>query len=114
MKTDKKVRLEERKLKDLIIGMLSDPEVQELVSPKSDEYMLIDEVNQMNLCIEASSIKVANHAYSMDIQLRMKFCEEMKKLVKDKVEVDRQQKKKTMFKNQIDLLDKLTKNYKDK
>lgn len=108
----RRIKLGERKLKELVVAMLNDRRVTEKTSPKTDEYILMDEDLQMSLCIEKSNIKVANHEYTINVPTTLKFCEGLKKLVKDKVESDHRAMKKRIFKNQIDLIDKLVNIYK--
>lgn len=109
---DKKQKLEEKKIKELVEGMLNTDGVDKLISPNSDEYLLIDTSNEMVLCLEHTYVKVMNHKYLLSIKTRLRFTEDLKKLVKDKLELERQILKKSLFKNEIDLISKLAENYK--
>lgn len=108
----KKQAIEERKVKDLVTKMLNAKHVEKLISPRSDEYFLLDKQNQLSLCIEHAGVKIANHSYLVRIQTTLKFAESLKDLISANLEEDRQSLKKELFKNQIDLIDNITNYYK--
>ena len=79
-------------------------EVKKLVSPISDEFFLIDELNQIYICISDNHIKITNHVFHYNKSFNINFTDGLKDKIKNQIEIERQELKKEIFKNEIDLL----------
>ena len=102
--------LVKEKVKTLIDIMLK-TEIQILIAPNSDEYFLIDKFNKINVCLEHSNIKIANHDYLYNEVYPLAFIEKQKAKIKDVLEKRQQNLKKELFRNEVDLLNKIASKY---
>jgi hypothetical protein len=105
-----RVKLSEDKITKLIDEMLKS-KVPIKFAPNSDEYFMVDEEKGISLCLEQSKVKVANHNFLYHVPLQLAFVESQKKKLASVLEERTQALKKSLFKNEIDLLDKITKLY---
>ncbi|MDO6760642.1 hypothetical protein Q4566_10565 [Tamlana sp. 2_MG-2023] len=92
---------------DIIKNYSEDQSIKKLISPISDEYYLLDEKNQVSICIADDEIILANHIYLYKKTFNLAFTSDLKKIIKKQMESEMQELKKTLFKNEIDLLDKI-------
>ena len=83
--------------------------VRKLISPISDEYYLIDDVNEIYICIMDGKITISNHVFLHKKFYSLSFTDKLKKLVKENIELEMQTLKKTLFNNETDLLSKVLK-----
>lgn len=99
---------EEAKLTlEIVKKLLDRPDVERIISPNSDEYFLIDRVNEYCVIIGDDKIILANHKFSTNVELGLSFTEEVKKIVRDRLEIERQALKETLFENKVDLLKRI-------
>ncbi|OBQ57301.1 hypothetical protein VQ01_02160 [Tamlana sp. s12] len=94
---------------DIINNYSEDQSIKKLISPISDEYYLLDEKNQVSICIADDEIILANHIYLYKKAFNLAFTSDLKKIIKRQMEKEMQDLKKTLFKNEINLLDKILK-----
>lgn len=92
---------------DIIKNYSEDQSIKKLISPLSDEYYLLDEKNQVSICIADDEIILANHIYLYKKAFNLAFTSDLKKIIKRQMEKEMQDLKKTLFKNEINLLDKI-------
>lgn len=110
-KEDLLTKLEEKKLKELINSMLNDLSIQKRISPNTDEYFLIDDVRKTYVCVEDGMIRISNHDYLIITRTRLGFTDDVKTIIRAFLEVERQSLKKELFRNKLDLIEKISVNY---
>lgn len=104
---DKKTLLEYRKLEEVIKDMLKEKGVTRMIAPYTDEYFLIDTKREIYACIENGQVRISNHDYNMVSKTSIRFTDKLKGTIRAVLEVERQLLKKELFKNKIDLIDKI-------
>jgi len=92
---------------DIVNKLLDRGDVERMISPISDEYFLIDKVNEYCVVIGHDAIILANHKFSINVKLGLSFTESVKKIVRDRLEDERQTLKATLFENKVDLLKRI-------
>ena len=92
---------------DIVNKLLDRNDVDRVISPISDEYFLIDKVNEYSIVIGHDKITLANHKFSTTVELGLSFTESVKKIVRDRLEEERQALKATLFENKLDLLNRI-------
>ena len=107
-----RIKLSEGNITKLIDSMI-EAEVKIIFAPDSDEYFLIDEVEGVSLCLEQSKLKVVNHDFIYYVPLQLSYTESQKKKLRVELEERIILLKKRLFKNEMDLLTKLNKIYRD-
>lgn len=118
-KKNKKINMQQAKVKliqEKIVILVSEALKSGIhieVAPNSDQYFLVDTANQICIGITQYKIVVANHDFNWSDPLSLEFVERVKKIVKAELEKRTLALKKTLFKNEVDLLDKLIKIYKN-
>ena len=105
-----KLELKRKKISELVDAMLAS-EIEVHYAPISQEYFIIDKSNQVNICLSDNSIRVANHAYLYEVNFSMGTMAELIKKAKQKVEEKTTAIKKELFKNEVELIDKVKKLY---
>lgn len=76
--------------------------------PKSEEYLIENKQLNYFCVINHDSIKITNHNFYKEMTLEFKHLEALIEIFLDKVDEDRIQMKKEAFKNNIDLLNKIS------
>lgn len=92
---------------DIINNYAEDKAIKKLISPISDEYYLLDDENQVAICIGDHEIILSNHVYLYKKAFNLSFTESLKRQIKLNMEREMQELKRTLFNNEIDLLDKI-------
>jgi len=101
-----KLGLKQKKIGKLIEAMLaSDTEIH--FAPISKEYFIVDKKNKIHICISEDSVRVANHEYLYEVSLSGKIMSEYMSTARKKVEEKTKLIKKELFKNELDLIDKI-------
>jgi len=90
-----------------MVDTLLENKVQIFIAPNSDEVFLVDKERSICLCLEHSTVKIANHDYLYSENLPLSFIENQKKKVKAVLEERYKNLKKELFKNEVGLLDKI-------
>jgi len=103
----KKINDDELIINDIVDKCLNRVDVERLISPLADEYFLIDKVNEICVLISTEKITISNHNYSIQKQMGLSFNEKLKKIVRNKIDEERQELKRILFKNETDLLLKI-------
>lgn len=98
---------DEKYIKDIIQYFSENDNVKKLISPISEEYFLIDDENQIYICIGNGNFSLSNHKFLYEKVFNLSFTEELKKQVRHNMEIEMQTLKKSLFKNETDLLDKV-------
>lgn len=105
-----RIALIQKKVGSMVDTLLKN-NVQIFIAPNSDEVFLLDRERAINICLEHSTVKIANHDYLYSESLPLKFIEEQKKKVKLVLEDRYASLKKEHFKNEVDLLNKINETY---
>jgi len=90
-------------IKDIVNKSL-DKDIKRLIAPISDEYLLIDEEDELYICVSNDSITISNHKFLYKKNLTSTFTDSLKKRIKKAIDKDRQELKKQLFTNEIGLL----------
>ena len=90
-------------IKDIVNKSL-DKDIKRLIAPISDEYLLIDEEDELYICVSNDSITISNHKFLYKKNLTSTFTDSLKKRIKEAIDKDRQELKKQLFTNEIGLL----------
>ncbi|MGS2764679.1 hypothetical protein [Sinomicrobium sp. M5D2P9] len=98
---------DEKYIKEIIQYFSENDSVKKLISPISEEYFLIDDENQIYICIGNGNFSLSNHKFLYEKVFNLSFTEELKKQVRHNMETEMQALKKSLFKNETDLLDKV-------
>lgn len=91
-------------VKEIIENYSKKDHVKKMVSPLSDEYFLIDEEHQVYICIGYDRVTLSNHKFLYKKSFPLHFMEKLQKIVKENMEIEMQELKKSLFKNETDLL----------
>ena len=94
-------------IKDIVISNSENDNIKKMISPISDEYFLIDNENQISICISDGKIVFSNHVFLYEKTFNLSFTDSLKKLVKENMEIEMQDLKKSLFKNETALLSKV-------
>ncbi len=94
-------------IQDIAINYATNKEVRKLISPISDDCILIDDKNQITVYISDGEIILANHTYLYKKVFNLSFTDSLKKRIKRFLEEEIQTFKKTLLKNEVNLLDKV-------
>ncbi|MCX2679683.1 hypothetical protein OOZ15_07000 [Galbibacter sp. EGI 63066] len=102
----KKVELtkDEKHIQDIVSKYAENDAVKKMISPISDEYYLIDNDKEISLCIEDGKVTLSNHKFLYEKHFRLSFTENLKKQMRQSMENEMQELKKSLFKNETDLL----------
>ena len=92
---------------DIINNYSEDKSIKKLISPISDEYYLLDDENQVSICIGDNEVILSNHVYLYKKSFNLSFTESLKTQVKGHMEREMQELKRTLFNNEINLLEKI-------
>ncbi|MBZ0326702.1 MAG: hypothetical protein K8F54_03795 [Altibacter sp.] len=92
---------------DIIANYTSKKDIKKFISPISDEYFLIDDENQIYLCIGNGEVTFSNHVFLYKKTFSLSFTEKLKKQIKNSIEEEMQLLKKSLFKNETQLLSKV-------
>src|SRR5690606_16932191 len=92
---------------DIIHKYAEKDTAKKLISPISDEYFIIDEENQIFICIEDDKVTISNHTFLYKKFFNLSVTTEFKKAVRESIEREMQELKKSLFKNETELLQKV-------
>jgi len=96
---------DEEKVKQVIELMLANPDTKFRISPLTNSVLLKQKEAEFFILIEGSKIRISNHAFSFHSDYRLSFIELIRGSVYSKIESDRQEAIKEIFKNEQGLLD---------
>jgi 23S rRNA U2552 (ribose-2'-O)-methylase RlmE/FtsJ len=94
-------------VRDIIHRYADKEAVKKLISPISDEYFIIDDENQIFICIEDDKVTISNHIFLYKKYFNLSVTSEFKKLVRESIENQMQEFKKSLFKNETELLQRV-------
>ncbi len=103
----KKIAEDAQLIIDIVNNYASNSSIKKMISPISDEYFLLDKKNRISICIGDSVVTFSNHVYLYKKSFNLSFTDSLKKTIKLKMEEEMQILKKSLFKNEINLLDKI-------
>lgn len=103
----KKIAEDAQLIIDTVNNYASNSSIKKMISPISDEYFLLDKKNRISICIGDSVVTFSNHVYLYKKSFNLSFTDTLKKTIKLKMEEEMQILKKSLFKNEINLLDKI-------
>ncbi len=92
---------------DIVNNFSGDSSIKKLVSPISEDYFLLDEKNQVAICIADGEITFSNHVYMYKNTFNLSFTDGLKKKIKQQMEKEMQELKAQLFRNEVNLLDKI-------
>lgn len=107
-----KFNLKKRKIRELIESILK-KNVDIHIGPNTGEYFIIDKHNSVSIMVSHKIVRVANHKYMYDSSFELSFLEDIKKIIKDEIQKRTDSIKKQLFRNEIDLFQKLAEIYKE-
>lgn len=102
--------LKVKKLKELV-GLMLKADLEVFYVPSEHQYFIIDREQMCSICISDLWAKVANHNFLYTVSLSSDESEPILKLIEQKIKVNCDSIKKELFKNELDLLEKLKNNY---
>lgn len=108
-----KLELKQKKVKQLIESMLSTDSVEVYYAPVSFEYFLVDNFNKTYINISDSSVKISNHLYLYEVFLARSVLEDLCNKARDRVQSKVEIIKKSLVKNEMELIDKLKEQYEE-
>ncbi|MBC9797535.1 hypothetical protein [Sinomicrobium weinanense] len=98
---------DEKYIKEIVLYFSEKESVKKLISPISDEYFLMDDENQIYICLGNGRFSLSNHKFLYEKIFNLSFTEELKKQVRHSMEAEMQALKKSLFKNETNLLHKV-------
>jgi|TARA_R110000822_G_scaffold6851_18_gene28731 hypothetical protein len=105
-----KQALKVKKLKELIALMLKS-DLELFYVPSDNQYFIIDREQLCYICISDLYAKVTNHNFLYNVSMSSNESAPILKLIEQKIKVNCDKIKKELFKNELDLLEKLKNNY---
>ena len=103
----KKMAEDAKLIIDIVNNYASNNSIKKMISPISDEYFLLDKRNRVSICIGDSMVTFSNHIYMYKKSFNLSFTDTLKKNIKLKMEEEMQALKQSLFKNEMNLLDKI-------
>ena len=103
----KKLTKEAQYILDIVARYSEKNDVKKLISPISEEYFLIDDANQIYICVSDGKIVFSNHIFLYEKNFTLSFTDSLKKKIKENIEQEMQRLKNSLFKNETELLDKI-------
>lgn len=89
---------------DIVEKYANNSAIKKLISPISNEYFLIDDKNEIYICISDYGVTISNHKFLYKKTFSLSFTDKLKKQVKVQLEQEMQDLKKSLFKNETELL----------
>lgn len=105
-----KLELKQKKIGELIDGMLEN-DVDIHYAPITDEYYILDKGNQLSIHLSSNSIRIANHQYLYEVNSSGSFYLKYMEKAKLKVEERANKIKKELYKNEVELIERLKQFY---
>lgn len=102
-----KLSEDENEIKEIVNKYLEKEGVDKLISPISEEYFLMDTKNEIYICLSDKRITISNHKFLYKNNVSLEFSEGLKKQFRERIEVERQELKAQLFKNETDLLKRI-------
>lgn len=96
-------------VKEIIENYSNKNHIKKMVSPLSDEYFLIDEEHEVYICIGHHKVTLSNHKFLYKKFFPLHFIESLQKIVKENMESEMQEMKKSFFRDETDLLSSVLK-----
>lgn len=96
---------DERYVESVITRYL-ETDVKKLMSPQG-EYLIIDEANEVYISFMAETMTISNHDFLYRKTFSYYFSRRLEKKIRDSIKKDREELRKELFKNEIDLLQKI-------
>lgn len=109
-----RVALVEKKVSTIVDKLLenkSENNTKIVINSSTQDVLLVDNDSQISVCLEHSGVKIANHDFLFYENLPLKFVENMKSKVLKEHSNRFKVLKKELFKNEVDLLDKIINDY---
>lgn len=101
---------EELLVKEVIEKMMEHPDTKYRVSPLSQCVLLKNTKNDYYILIDDLRVRICNHSFMVDNSFRLSFIDDMKDMLYNKIENDRQQAITEIFQNRTNLLSKIIEN----
>lgn len=97
---------DERYVESIVTKYLEDDAVRRLMSPQ-EEYLIIDDKNQIYISIYLDTITISNHDFLYRKNFSGVFCRRLEGKIREIIKKDRERLKNELFKNELDLLEKI-------
>ena len=94
---------------DIVNNFSKNETIKKIVSPISDEYFLLDEKDEISICIKNEEVILSNHVFLFKKMFNLSFTDNLKKQVRENMEEEIQQLKKSLFRNETTLLSNILK-----
>lgn len=105
-----KLELKQKKVGELIDTMLkSNLDIH--YAPLSQEYFILDRERSISICISDSSVRISNHKYLYEVPFSLNVATIYINKVRDKIQEKAESIKKDLFRNEVDLINQITKIY---
>tara|TARA_R110000772_G_scaffold66676_7_gene148377 strand:- start:522 stop:884 length:363 start_codon:yes stop_codon:yes gene_type:complete len=108
---EEKATDDEKYVKEIIESSLTYPEVKKVIIPLRDsnspDYLIIDKENQIHISVENNHVDISNHNFLYKKTFNLNFTDELKRIIKGKLEEERKDLKESLFQNEIGLLTKI-------
>jgi hypothetical protein len=111
---DGKATNDEKYIKEIIKASLIYQDVKKVIVPinsGSFSYLLIDDINQIYISVENNQVDMSNHNFLYKKNFNLNFTDELKRMIKKKIEEERKDLKESLFQNEMGLLTKIKEIY---
>lgn len=98
---------EEQAIKEIIILMLDNTKTLIEINPDDMSYLISDEQLSYFLEIDSVGVKITNHAFMLDKRMSSNVIDVLKNIIATETTKRRIAKKEIIFKNGIELLNKI-------
>lgn len=94
---------------DIIDNFSKNKTIKKIISPISDEYFLIDEKNKISICLKDEEVVLSNHVFLYKKMFNLSFTDNLKRKIRENMENEAQELKKSLFTNETNLLSNILK-----
>lgn len=101
---------DEKVVKEVVEKMLAHKDTKFQIAPMSQDIILLNRPKEYYIFVNSAKIKISNHKFCLEKSFRVSFLEDIKRLIFDKMEKDRQDLIKELFANEINLLQGISEN----
>lgn len=105
-----KLELKQKKIGSLIDAML-EANLEIHYAPLSKEYFILDRDKSISVCLSEDSVRISNHDYLYKVPFSLITADIYIDKVRKKIQEKAENIKKNLFKNEINLIDKITELY---
>ena len=100
---------DEQRIYNTIENTLSYEETESRIAPISDEYIIFNKELEMIIVVRRGMVLIANHDYFISTLCSGNFQTVLDDMIMGKIEIAREKLKAEIFKNKVNLLEKIEK-----